>query len=175
MKKSVIALVVAISSYSGIAMANPTPDVQCLNNKYDAYIDTSLTWYQDLVTITAEKDPDLKEVGQWFLAGRTHHFELNRAVVHDYLQHAPDKVATKESVESWLKLTQPEIKQLAQRDDKLGKIAKTTFDDRQAPPNKMNYQLRSAFADLLSHPSNIQPALDKYNQAMAKTNAIVCQ
>lgn len=175
MKKSVITLILTLSGFSNIATASTTPVSQCLNDKYDAYIATSLEWYQDLVSITTKQNPQLKDVGEWFLEGRTHHFELNRAAVHYYLTNDPAKVAVKEPVESWLKLTQPEIKQLAQRNDELGKIAKTTFNDRQAPPNKMNYELRSAFADLLSHPSNINPALDKYNQAMAKTSDIVCQ
>lgn len=102
------------------------------------------------------------------LQGRTHHFELNRAAVDYYLTSSPEKVAIDEQVESWLKLSQADVKTLSQRDDELGKIAKTTFDDRQSPPNDKNYELRSAFADLLSHPSNIKPALDKYNQSVAK-------
>ncbi|OEF25903.1 hypothetical protein [Vibrio rumoiensis] len=173
MKKFAIALLLSMSSGSVFA-ANST-DTQCLIQKYDAYIDASLTWYQDLVSITTETHPDLKEVGDWFLAGRTHHFELNRAAVDYYLVKDPSKVATDESVESWLKLEQSDIKVLSQRDDELGKIAKTTFNDRQAPPNEKNYELRSAFADLLSHPSNIKPALDKYNNAVGKASAIECK
>lgn len=175
MKKSVITLILTLSGFSNVATASTAPISQCLNDKYDDYISTSLEWYQDLVSITTQQNPQLKDVGEWFLEGRTHHFELNRAAVHYYLTNDPTKVAIKEPVESWLKLPQPEIKQLAQRNDELGKIAKATFDDRQAPPNKMNYELRSAFAELLSHPSNINPALDKYNQAMAKTSDIICQ
>lgn len=173
MKKTTIAFV--LLSLSSSAFASSNKDTQCLINKYDAYIDASLIWYQDLVSITTESNPELKEVGDWFLQGRTHHFELNRAAVDHYLSSNPEKVATDEQVESWLKLTQTDVKSLSQRDDTLGKIAKTTFDDRQAPPNSKNYELRSAFADLLSHPSNIKPALDKYNQSMATTNAVECQ
>lgn len=173
MKKTAIAFLLLSLSNSVFAAANE--DTQCLTNKYDAYIDASLTWYQDLVAITTESNPDLKEVGNWFLQGRTHHFELNRAAVDYYLTTSPEKIAINEQVESWLKLSQADVKTLSQRDDELGKIAKTTFDDRQSPPNDKNYELRSAFADLLSHPSNIKPALDKYNQSVAKTNAIECK
>ncbi|MFV0574316.1 MAG: hypothetical protein ACK5NC_02670 [Vibrio sp.] len=155
--------------------AAPVRDVKCLTGKYDAYVDASLKWYQDLVTITVDSKPDLKEVGVWFLNGRTHHFELSRAAVKEFLVSDPSKVATDEQVESWLKLEQTDVKDLAQRDDDLGKIAKRTFDDRQAPPNEKNYELRSAFADLLSHPSNIKPALDKYNEAVTKANEIQCK
>ncbi|HBV75526.1 MULTISPECIES: hypothetical protein [Vibrio] len=172
MKKLAIALLFSLSS--GSVLADNITNTQCLTKKYDAYIDASLMWYQDLVAITTMTHPDLKEVGDWFLAGRTHHFELNRAAVDYYLINDPSKVAIDQSVESWLKLEQSEIKTLSQRDDKLGQVAKTTFDDRQSPPNEKNYELRSAFADLLSHPSNIKPALDKYNQTVAKTSAMEC-
>lgn len=173
MKKPAIALL--LLSLSSSVFAATDNNTQCLTDKYDAYIDASLTWYQDLVSITTESNPDLKEVGDWFLQGRTHHFELNRAAVDFYLTSEPQKIATDEQVESWLKLSQADVKTLSQRDDELGKIAKTTFDDRQSAPNEKNYELRSAFADLLSHPSNIKPALDKYNQSVAKTNAIECK
>lgn len=185
MKKSAIQLLLSTSvlavsalsvSHSSVAaeMTNDTR-TQCLIGKYDDYIDASLTWYQDLVSITTESNPELQEVGNWFLQGRTHHFELNRAAVDHYLTTEPQKIATDEQLESWLKLSQVDVKTLSQRDDDLGKIAKATFDDRQSTPNEKNYELRSAFADLLSHPSNIKPALDKYNQAVAKANNIECQ
>ncbi|WP_105902714.1 hypothetical protein [Vibrio gangliei] len=179
MKKSVLALLfsaalVTVTNTASAIEANTT-NTRCLVSKYDAYIDASLTWYQDLVSITTDSNPELKEVGDWFLQGRTHHFELNRAAVDYYLENEPAKVAIDEQVESWLKLTQVDVKALSQRDDELGSIAKATFDDRQSIPNEKNYELRSAFADLLSHPSNIKPALDKYNQAVAAANKIQCQ
>lgn len=173
MKKLAIALIFALSS--GSVLADNTTKNQCLIKKYDAYIDASLTWYQDLVNITTETHPDLKEVGDWFLQGRTHHFELNRAAVSYYLVNDPSKVDLDSSVESWLKLEQSEIKKLSQRGDELGEIAKATFNDRQSAPNEKNYDLRSAFADLLSHPNNINPALNKYNQAVAAANSIECE
>lgn len=171
MKKLAILLLFAASSSTFAASEQHT---QCLMNKYDSYIDASLAWYQDLVSITTASNPNLTEVGDWFLQGRTHHFELNRAAVDYYLQQQPEKIATDEQLESWLKLSQADVKALSQRDDELGKIAKATFDDRQSRPNDKNYELRSAFADLLSHPSNIKPALDKYNQAVAKANNLQC-
>lgn len=170
MKRSMVTLLLAASSMTATAA-----DTQCLAKKYDAYIDASLAWYQDLTQITTTKNPDLAEASQWFLTGRQHHFELNRNAVHYYLEHQPEKVATAQSIESWLKLEQQEIKQLASRDDALGHSAKMTFDDRQSTPHEKNYQLRSAFAELLSHPQQIEPALNKYNEAMAKAEQISCQ
>ncbi|NAW67998.1 hypothetical protein CAG54_02265 [Vibrio sp. V27_P1S3P104] len=170
MKRSIVTLLLAAAS----SMTATAADNQCLAQKYDAYIDASLAWYQDLATITAEKYPDLADVSQWFLTGRQHHFELNRTAVRYYLQHQPEKVATSQPIESWLKLEQQEIKQLATRDDELGLSAKTTFDDRQNKPHEKNYQLRSAFAELLSHPKQIEPVLNRYNQAIAKAERIHC-
>lgn len=161
--------------FSATSMTAAAADNQCFAKKYDAYIDASLAWYSDLAKMTTEKYPDLADVSQWFLEGRQHHFELSRAAVHYYLEHDASKVATAQPVEAWLKLEQHDIKVLASRSDKLGQIAKTTFDDRQAKPHEKNYELRSAFAELLSHPKQIEGALNKYNEAIAKTEKIECQ
>ncbi|MUI53636.1 hypothetical protein [Aliivibrio fischeri] len=150
-------------------------DTQCLSDKYSQYIDASLTWYQELIAITVKKDPNLQSVGDWFLEGRKHHFELNRAAVTYYLENAPEKVKTNQSIESWLQLSQKEVKELASHDDELGKIAKATFDDRQSQPHKQNYELRSAFADILSHPKTIDAPLKAYNQKMSEISIIKCQ
>ncbi|EGR4116339.1 hypothetical protein ACNKV7_000460 [Vibrio cholerae] len=158
-----------------VVSASAYADNTCFSQKYDAYIDASLSWYADLTKLTSERNPDLAEVSQWFLEGRQHHFALNRAAVHYYLQHDPSKVATTQHVESWLKLEQPEIKQLATRSDELGKLASVTFADRQATPHPKNYELRSALADLLSHPKQIESALNRYNQAIEKVEAMKCQ
>lgn len=150
-------------------------DTQCLSGKYDSYIDASLNWYKDLLSLTTEQYPDLKEVGDWFYNGRQNHFELNRTAVHYYLQNDMAKVATEKPVEAWLKLEQKDIKQLAERSDELGTIAAKSFADRQSKPHPKNYELRSAFADLLSHPNKIDTALSKYNQSISAAEEIQCQ
>jgi hypothetical protein len=165
---SLAAILTLVSSLSYAA------DQQCLAQKYDAYVDASLTWYSDLATLTTSAYPELKEVSQWFLAGRQHHFELNRVAVHYYLANEPAKVATAQPIEAWLQLEQKDIKSLALRDDELGRAAKITFDDRQAPPNEKNYQLRSALAELLSHPKTIDSALSSYNTKIEKIEQIIC-
>ncbi|WP_104400754.1 hypothetical protein [Vibrio penaeicida] len=147
----------------------------CLEKKYDNYVDASLTWYEDLVSFTIQDNPALTDVGQWFLNGRKNHFELNREAVHYYLSNDPSKVATERPVEAWLKLEQKEIKVLASRSDKLGQLAKATFDDRQSQPHSQNYELRTAFAELLSHPKKIDSALNKYNQSISKLEQERCQ
>lgn len=152
-----------------------TPEVkQCLQGQYDQYIDASLVWYQDLTQTIAKSQPKLEEVSEWFLTGRTHHFELNRAAFNFYLNEQTDKINLNQSIESWLVLSQPEIRQLSQRQDKLGEIAKQSYEDRQKPPHPQNYQLRSAFAEQLSQSDNFQPALDKYNQKLQKLSASNC-
>ncbi|WP_070965142.1 hypothetical protein [Vibrio sonorensis] len=170
MKRMIVALM--LSATSTFALAD---DNTCLSKKYDAYIDASLHWYEDLTALTAEQDPNLTEVSQWFLNGRKNHFELNRAAVHYYLENDPSKVATAQAVEGWLKLEQKDIKVLASRSDELGHLARTTFNDRQSKRHHQNYELRSAFADLLSHPTKIDTALKRYNSAISKLEEIKCQ
>jgi len=170
MKRTIAALLLAASSTMAIAADNA-----CMSKKYDAYIDASLHWYEDLSQLTAEQYPDLKEVSEWFLEGRKNHFELNRAAVHYYLKEDPTKVATAQPVEAWLQLEQKDIKVLASRSDELGQLAQVTFADRQATPHEKNYQLRSAFADLLSHPTKIDSALKRYNESIKNLEAINCQ
>ncbi|AZL85214.1 hypothetical protein EIJ81_11930 [Aliivibrio salmonicida] len=158
-----------------LATSVQAADTQCLSDKYSQYVDASLSWYKELITITVKKDPNLESVGNWFLEGRQHHFELNRAAVDYYLKNDPSKVKTNQSIESWLQLNQNDVKVLASSDDALGKIAKVTFDDRQAQPHKQNYELRSAFADILSHPKAIQTPLNEYNQKITNIGAITCE
>ncbi|KOO03644.1 hypothetical protein [Vibrio nereis] len=169
MKRLIVALLLGASSTVATAADNT-----CLSKKYDAYIDASVHWYEDLTKLTSEQYPDLTEVSEWFLEGRKNHFELNRAAVHYYLEHDLTKVATQQPVEAWLQLEQKDIKTLASRSDELGQLAKVTFNDRQAKPHENNYDLRSAFADLLSHPTKIDSALKRYNQAISKLEAISC-
>lgn len=125
--------------------------------------------------LTNQQYPELSEVGAWFYNGRKNHFELNRAAVHYYLNEDTSKVATEQPIEAWLKLEQLDIKALASRNDALGSIASKTFADRQSTPHPKNYELRSAFAELLSHPNKIDQVLSKYNSAIAQAEGINCQ
>ncbi|WP_264877186.1 hypothetical protein [Vibrio agarivorans] len=170
MKRYAVATLTALLSFGSFA----ADDTQCYAEKYDAYIDASLQWYADLTELTAEKYPDLEDVSEWFLQGRKNHFELNRTAVHYYLTKEPQKIATEQPVESWLSLKQSEVKTLTERNDNLGEVARTTYQDRQAKPHAKNYELRSAFADLLSHPTEIQPLLNKYNQSIEQIQSKTC-
>jgi hypothetical protein len=170
MKRMLVALLLGTTStFAAVA------DNSCLAKKYDAYIDASLHWYEDLANLTSEQYPELTEVSDWFLEGRKHHFELNRAAVHYYLTEDQTKVATEQPVEAWLQLEQKDIKVLASRSDELGQLAKVTFGDRQAKPHEKNYELRSAFADLLSHPTKIDTALQRYNSSIKQLESIQCE
>lgn len=170
MKRLIVSLLLSTASTFAVAADN-----QCLAQKYDAYVDASLNWYSDLADLTTATYPELKGASQWFLEGRKHHFELNRTAVHYYLEHDPSKVATAQPVEGWLKLEQHDIKVLAARNDELGKAAKLTYSDRQAQPHEQNYELRSAFAELLSHPKQIDAALTRYNTAIAAIENTQCK
>ncbi|MCL9782743.1 hypothetical protein M9194_15010 [Vibrio sp. S4M6] len=174
MKRLIMTVLLTTVPYFANA-ANNAANTVCLQEKYNDYIDASLAWYTDLTQLTAQEHPELKEVSEWFLQGRQHHFELNRVAVTYYLQNDPNKVATELPVEQWLQLQQKDIKQLASRDDELGQIAKTTYEDRQAVPHKDNYELRSAFADLLSNPQKINDSLQKYNTEITKIELIKCE
>jgi len=168
-------LAALILPFALLATSAQAANTECLSDKYSQYVDASLTWYEELIAITVKKDPNLESVGNWFLKGRKHHFELNRAAVDFYLKNDPSKVKTNQSIESWLQLDQKEIKSLSMKDDALGKVAKITFDDRQAPPHKQNYELRSAFADILSHPKEIDAPLKAYNKTMTQISDINCK
>ncbi|MBL4829019.1 MAG: hypothetical protein JKY55_03900 [Aliivibrio sp.] len=167
--------VVALCSLLLLSTTASAADTQCNSKKYHAYVDASLGWYNSLIELTVKKDPTLADVGQWFLEGRKHHFELNQAAVDFYLVNDSSHVALEKSVESWLQLDQKEIKALAEREDDLGEIAKTTFTDRQTKPHQQNYELRSAFADLLSDPKAIETPLNKYNDEISVISNAVCQ
>ncbi|KMV30807.1 hypothetical protein [Photobacterium swingsii] len=147
----------------------------CVSNKYHQYIDASLSWYESLVALSVKKDENLKEVGQWFLDGRKHHFELNRQAFDWFLKNDQSRLDFSQSVESWLKLSQQDVKTISQQDDELGKFAKQAFDDRQSKPHPKNYELRSAFADLLSHPGDIEKPLNAYNEKITKIENIECK
>ncbi|GAD79455.1 hypothetical protein [Vibrio ezurae] len=164
-------LVLLLSALPAFAFAANT---ECQIKKYDTYIDASINWYQDLATMTSHESPQLKEVSDWFLEGRKKHFELNREAVHTFLKSQPNKVSTGSDVESWLQLTQSDIKALSERDDKLGHLAKQSFQYRQAKSHPQNYEFRSALADLLSHPSKIQDALDRYNHSIEGVTSMNC-
>ncbi|WP_064603350.1 hypothetical protein [Photobacterium sp. J15] len=169
MKLPVILLSLALLPASVSAATN------CQSDKYHQYVDASLSWYESLVELAVEKDENLKDVGQWFLDGRKHHFELNRSAFDWYLENDKDKLDFSQPVESWLKLSQQDVKALSKQDSELGKTAKTVFDDRQRKPHAKNYELRSAFADLLTHPGNIDKPLNAYNEKMAAIADIECK
>ncbi|GAB2662127.1 hypothetical protein [Vibrio panuliri] len=169
MKRTLLALLLSATSTAVFAADN-----SCLASKYDAYVEASMHWYEDLAQLTAKQYPQLEEVSQWYLDGRRNHFDLNAEAVKYYLDNDPSKVATEKPVEAWLQLEQKEIKTLASRSDALGHAAAKTFADRQAKPHPKNYELRSAFADLLSHPTKIDSALKRYNTSIAKVEAMTC-
>ncbi len=170
MKRTIVAMLLTATSTVSFAADNA-----CFSKKYDAYVDASLHWYEDLTALTVKQYPQLEAVSQWFLDGRRNHFELNRAAVKYFLDNDTSKVATEQPVEAWLKLEQHDIKTLASRSDELGTLAQKTFNDRQSKPHEQNYELRSAFADLLSHPTQIDHALTRYNDAIKRLEQISCQ
>lgn len=170
MKLPAILLSLALLPTSVLASSD-----SCHSDKYHQYVDASLSWYQSLVNLAVKKDQSLEDVGQWFLEGRKNHFELNREAVDWYLENNKNKLDLSQPIESWLKLSQQDVKALSQQDSELGHAAKKSFDDRQSKPHAKNYDLRSAFADLLTHPGEIEKPLNAYNEKMTAIAAIECK
>lgn len=170
MKLATTLLILALTPASAFASVQ-----QCESNKYHQYIEASLEWYKNLVEMTVQKHPDLQEVSAWFLQGRMNHFELNREAFDWYLANDSTHLNLDSPVESWLKLSQDDVKTLASQSTSLGKAAKKAFDDRQSTPHTQNYELRSAFADLLTHPADIKQPLHIYNEKMQKLAATTCK
>ncbi|UJF16900.1 hypothetical protein L0B53_02865 [Vibrio sp. SS-MA-C1-2] len=163
------------SSASATESSTLSTKQQCFADKYSQYVDASLTWYQDLVKIAVNHDSNLKQIGDAFYQGRVNHFTLNKEAVAYYLVNQPEKVNTNKSVESWLTLSQSQIKVLSEGDTPLTNLATKEFAYRQESEKNDNYALRTAFNELLTQPTVIQQPLDKYNHAMTEMNKISCK
>lgn len=170
------ALLVVLSLVSSFASAKDIDqlDKLCLSQKYHHYVTASINWYESLVEMTTKKDPKLEEVANWFLQGRREHFELNQQAFDYYLEHDPSKLHLSASVESWLSLSQEDVKTLSASKGELAQAAKKVFDFRQGQAHQGNYDLRSALASLLSHPKEIEGPLKRYNDEMATLAATNC-
>ena len=175
MKLAALLLTTSLLPATAMATTAMTASTQCESDKYHQYIDASLSWYQQLVDLSVAKDPSLKAVGDWFMAGREHHFMFNRDAVDWYLANDKDKLQLALPIESWLQLNQRDIKEISTQETPLGQAAKRAFDDRQSKPHAKNYALRSAFAELLTHPAQIEQPLNRYNQKMNAIAEIQCQ
>ncbi|KXF80949.1 hypothetical protein [Enterovibrio coralii] len=160
----------------GVAFAKDINDIDtlCASQKYHNYIDASINWYESLVDLSIQKDAKLQSVATWFLDGRRNHFLLNEAAFDYYLENDPSKLNFDAPVESWLNLTQEDVKALSQSSTPLAPQAEKVFNFRQGEAHKGNYDLRSALADLLSHPKEIEVPLQKYNGEMQKLAETTC-
>lgn len=170
------ALLVLLSLVSGFAAAKDVNDFDqlCLSQKYNHYITASIGWYESLVDLTIQKDPKLEEVASWFLEGRREHFKLNQEAFNYYLKNDPAKLNLNGGVESWLNLSQEDVKALSNSNGELADAAKKVFAFRQGQAHQGNYDLRSALASLLSHPKEIEVPLTRYNDEMAQLAQTSC-
>ncbi|OOF21602.1 hypothetical protein [Salinivibrio sp. IB872] len=173
MKRYALALLAAVMP--AMSQAAPVDNADCYTAKYHDYVDASINWYQDLVSLTVSKDESLKDVADWFLRGRENHFKLNAQAFDYYLSNDTAKLSLDAPVESWLQLTQEDVKALSQSSLPPAKLAKEVFEFRQGEAMEGNYALRSALADLLSHPKEIDTALNQYNNQMAAINQRQCK
>ncbi len=149
-------------------------DNTCSRQKYDQYVQSSLQWYQTLIDLAVKEDKALEEVGRWFLQARQHHLILNQQALSWYFQHQPQRIPLTLPVESWIALTQTEIKTLSQQSNALTPYAQRVFANRQAKPHPQNYQLRTMFALLLTQPQLMKNPLMTYNEKIKNINKINC-
>lgn len=166
----IAALVPGVSSAKDIGQL----DTLCVSQKYHNYVDASITWYENLVGLTIKKDPSLEGVANWFLEGRRNHFMLNQEAFDFYLENDPAKLNFDAPVESWLNLTQEDVRALSISNSELTDAAKKVYEFRQGKAHEGNYDLRSALASLLSHPKEIDAPLKQYNDAISKLSATRC-
>ncbi|WP_407330402.1 hypothetical protein [Enterovibrio sp. 27052020O] len=170
------ALLLLATLLPGIAVAKDINQIDplCATQKYHNYVNASIAWYESLVDLTIEKDPKLDDVANWFLEGRRNHFMLNDAAFDYYVENDPSKLNFDAPVESWLNLTQEDIKTLSNSSGVLADAAKKVFEFRQGQAHQGNYDLRSALADLLSHPKEIEVPLNRYNSEMTQLAQTHC-
>lgn len=174
MFRFVLPLCLTLMSTPSVASNINDYNQSCLKEKYQAYIDASVSWYENLINEVVEKHPDLKAVSDWFLEGRYDHFKLKQMVFTNYLSTDPDLLHLNKPVESWLNLTQEDIKSLSLSQSNIKEMAKKVYEFRQGNAQQGNYELRSALADLLKNPQNIEEPLNRYNDKMQVLTDMSC-
>ncbi|MFD2176807.1 hypothetical protein [Veronia pacifica] len=174
MRRIAMLLLSGIFSCSAHAVDIANIDKQCAKKNYLDYVSASILWYENLVNLTVNKHPQLQEVANWFLDGRRKHFTLNEVAFNWYLENDESRLNFNKSVESWLTLTQEDIRKLSLTSTPISPDAKAVFDFRQGKAHEGNYELRTALADLLSNPKEIERPLRAYNDSIAKITNHSC-
>lgn len=147
---------------------------KCISDKYQHYTQTSINWYESLTQATIEKNPSLREVAHLFLDTRKKYVAFNQAVFSYYLNHSPETLDLSAPVESWLNIDQEQLKNISESNTELTPLAKEIDAFREKNRYKNNYKLRTALAELLSRPANMQAALNTYNQQIKAINQNAC-
>ncbi len=168
------ALLCGFFLFSANSYSTEQLNLVCASEKYHRYVDASISWYESLVSLTIYKNPELSDVAQWFLNARKQHFQFNAKAFDYYLAQRPQDIHLTQAVESWINLSQKDIQVLSEGTSPLADSAKSVFDFRQQKVHESNYALRSAFADLLSNPDEIQAALGQYNAEIQHINQLQC-
>ncbi len=147
---------------------------KCIKDKYHHYTQASISWYESLTKAVITKDPKLTEVASLFLNNRKKYAIFNLTVFSYYLNHSPEKLDLSASVESWLNLDQEKLEHSQGLDPALTPLATELHALKEKDRHKNNYKLRTAFAELLSKPANMQAALNTYNLQLQAINQIPC-
>ncbi|MGL5006664.1 MAG: hypothetical protein ACRC53_04625 [Plesiomonas sp.] len=149
-------------------------DQVCFTHKYEQFVQASDAWYATLLNKVTQQNPTLKVASEQFLNERTNYLNRNLSAVKWYLSHEPNKLALDKPVNEWLSLDEESEKTLSNQNSEFARLNTQVFNDRVVKPNPQSYALRSAFAELLTHPENVRIELDNYNRAMKKIEALHC-
>lgn len=165
----------SLSLLTSFAQAKTELDATCASHLYQGYVDASVAWYKSLVSIAVEAQPELQDVGDWFLEARQAHFQFHGEAFDYFLAQSPERLNFSQSVESWLKLSQHEVKEISESQLPIASKAQSIYQFRQQKNHEKNYALRDAFAQLLSQPQVIQQPLKNYNLAMSELTPASCE
>ncbi|MGL4855358.1 MAG: hypothetical protein ACRDDP_08655 [Plesiomonas sp.] len=149
-------------------------DQTCFTQKYEQFVQASDAWYATLLSKVTQQDPTLKVASEQFLNERKNYFNRNLTAVKWYLNHEPARLALDKSVNEWLSLDEESEKKLSSQSSEFAALNEQVFNDRVVKPNPQSYALRSAFAELLTHPENVREGLESYNRSMEKIEAVHC-
>ncbi len=157
------------------AQAQTADNLQCHQQKYQAYHQAANQWYQSLATEAVRLQPTLQDSANAFLQQHQQLSRLNLAAFHWLWENQAQTLNLKQSVENWLTLDQSQIQLFSQQTHPLSDVAMPVYQTRQIQADQHQYELRKQFASLFKPPFHLQLQLDAYNQLIRHINGIHCE
>ena len=162
----------SLSLLTPFVQAKTELDANCASHLYQGYVDASVAWYESLVSIAVEAQPELQDVGDWFLKARQAHFQFHGEAFDYFLVQSPERLNFSQSVESWLKLSQHEVKEISESNSDC--LKSTKYLSISSTKNHEKLCFCDAFAQLLSQPQ-VPAAVKKLPSCHDRTNAASCE